>query len=125
MQAVTRKWKSLKLRRNDEMNKILGMVWAMALVPPERFSEAISTIEKEFNTNVGTDDYNFALFIHYLRHYWLRIAPQVSTWGCPVRTNNIAEGFNRQLPTKLRGARPPMYRFLSRLCFSFSLYVLY
>ncbi|KAK0166660.1 hypothetical protein PV327_004152 [Microctonus hyperodae] len=44
-----------------------------------------------------------------------RIPEVVSVAEFPMRTNNICEGFSKQMPTKLGGPRPPMYRFIKKI----------
>ncbi|KAK0070996.1 hypothetical protein PV325_013719 [Microctonus aethiopoides] len=48
----------------------------------------------------------------YLHSYWGRIPDILSVASFTSRTNNISEGFNRQLPKKLGGSRPIFVNFM-------------
>lgn len=95
-------------------NLVLSSTWTLPLVPADRFQEAINVIERQAQALVNNFP-NVNFFIAYLKNYWLSLARQVSVAGNSVKTNNISETLNRQLPKKLGGERPPIPRFLSLL----------
>lgn len=117
-QACTRRWNKLNLPRTQSYNVVLSMVWAMALVPARKFPKALRAIRLQMK-KTANDDMNLIEFYDYLRRVWLRQADVVSCWNCRATTNNICEGFNRQLPGKLGGRRPPMARFISEYFYLF------
>lgn len=112
LQAITRKWNSLHLNREENLKDFLNFLWAIPLLPPEHFDEAIRVIRQLVDAAVGNEVVGVNLFFNYWRRYWLPQREIVSVWRAPVRTNNIAEGFNRHIITRLGGIRPPFFRFL-------------
>ncbi|KAK0073579.1 hypothetical protein PV325_009533 [Microctonus aethiopoides] len=118
--AVSRQWRHLKLPETDEWRQILGMVWSTPLVPAHRFGEAVVAVENAMINALLAADATAALqnkcykYLRYLTQYWGRIPDIVSVAGHTTRTNNISEGFNRQLPAKLAGRRPSLVQFLKQ-----------
>lgn len=108
---MTRKWKSLRLPRHNDQT--LRQAWAMPLVPPDRFPEAIAVIV-ETAEQIEQEHPNVLLFIRYLCQQWLPLSNIVSVWNSPWRTNNFAEAFNRHLIARLNGEYPSLFTFLSK-----------
>lgn len=52
-------------------------------------------------------------FARYLVKEWKRVADVVYTVDTPVRTNNLAEIFNRYIVERLGGVHPNIWIFLS------------
>ncbi|RLU19838.1 hypothetical protein DMN91_008397 [Ooceraea biroi] len=87
-QAVLRKWR--KLRLSNVPKTILSMTMALPLLPPDMFQEALFIIQAE--TDLLSSEYPDILqFTSYLRLSWSNMASRISTYGCPIRTNNIPD----------------------------------
>lgn len=111
---MTRKWNALFLPRDND--QALRQAWAMPLVAPERFQEAIDVIA-ETAEQIEQQHVYVLLFIRYLCRQWLPLSNIVSVWGSPFRTNNFAEAFNRHLIARLNGEYPALFTFLGKYIF--------
>lgn len=109
---MTRKWNSLRLPQGEN-DTVLKEAWALPLLPPEKFEEAIGLIAQTAEL-IEPEHENVVLFIHYLVRQWLPLANIVSVWNSPWRTNNFAEAFNRHLMTRFNGEYPSLFHFLSK-----------
>ncbi|XP_043273010.1 uncharacterized protein [Venturia canescens] len=114
IQAVTKKWKKLRLPRNEDGNSVLQKAWAIALLPAENFAEAIQIISDSAR-QLQLDRAKINSFIAYLKGFWLRQANIVSVYGSAVRTNNISEACHRHLVRRLGGIHPPLSTFIPLL----------
>lgn len=116
LQAVTRRWKLLKLPDSEKWKIVLGMVWSIPLVPAHRVNEAIVAVGNEMADLVTDCELRGQCekYLRYLTRFWGQIPEIVSVAGHTFRTNNFSEGFNRQLPAKLGGRRPSLIQFLSK-----------
>ncbi|XP_074103717.1 uncharacterized protein LOC141530492 isoform X1 [Cotesia typhae] len=110
--AVTRRWRRLRLIRAPEA--VLHLTWVLPLVPAYLFQEAFEVIRTEARV-IERDHPRIMFFITYIETYWLPQAARVSTRNSPIRTNNVAEAFNRQLVTRLGGAHLNLFLFIERL----------
>lgn len=83
------------------------------LAPSDLFQESLNIIQKLSddlrNTYPVIDDFNL-----YIKNTWLPIAPKVSVYGCPNRTNNLVEG-SYGSNTKKLGSSPNLWKFLGLL----------
>ncbi|GAB1867329.1 hypothetical protein CAJAP_08408 [Camponotus japonicus] len=59
--------------------------------------------------------FHFNQFLKYMTDTWLPIADKVSTFGCPVRTNNAVESFHNIAAQKLRKPHANIWIFLDNL----------
>ncbi|XP_057323928.1 uncharacterized protein LOC130666716 [Microplitis mediator] len=112
IRAMTRKWNSLRLPRDDN-DQTLKEAWALALIPPEKFQEAIGIIAETAEL-IEPEHENVIMFIYYLCRQWLPLAYIVSVWNSPWRTNNFAEAFNRHLMAQINGEYPSLFVFLCK-----------
>ncbi|XP_076660365.1 uncharacterized protein LOC143363702 isoform X2 [Halictus rubicundus] len=90
------------------------MAMSLALVPETKFQEAILIIQEEAD-NIASNFPNVLLFMTYMRTNWLKKAPQVSVYNCPVRTNNIAESFHNVAGLKLGKQNINVWAFLEKI----------
>ncbi|XP_057329322.1 uncharacterized protein LOC130670128 [Microplitis mediator] len=110
--AVTRRWRRLRLNRAPQI--ILHLTWVLPLVPANLFRQGFEEIRRQ--ANLAREDFprvNF--FISYLETFWLPLADRVSTRHSVIRTNNVAEAFNRQLIPRLGGGNLDLFLFIERL----------
>lgn len=98
-----------------EWKTLLEMVWSIPLVPARRISEAIATVADAMMVRANTAELQERSqnYVRYLNQYWGRIPDILSVADTTTCTNNIAEGFYRQLPAKLGERHPALYLFLS------------
>ncbi|XP_044597771.1 uncharacterized protein LOC123274269 [Cotesia glomerata] len=75
LRAMTRKWNSLRLPQGND--KTLKLAWALSLLPPQLFHEAIGIIV-ESAERIEAEHPNVSLFIYYLYNQWLPLADIVS-----------------------------------------------
>jgi len=74
----------------DAPRNVLSMTMTMALVPSNRFKEALSFIQ--FEADQISHEYPAVNdFLTYVGKTWLPLASKVSVYDCPMRTNNITE----------------------------------
>ncbi|XP_012218106.2 uncharacterized protein [Linepithema humile] len=95
-QAVLRKWQKLELSPQT----ILLMTITLPLLPADMFHEALLIIQAEADL-LSREHPNVLQFMSYLRLTWLHMASKISTYGCPIRTNNIVESFHNIATQKL------------------------
>jgi len=69
------------------------MTMTLPLLPPDTFQEALIIIQTEADL-LSSKHPDILQFISYLRFTWLNMASKISTYRCPVRTNNIVESFH-------------------------------
>lgn len=86
-----RKWRKLHL--SNVQKTILSMTMALPLLPPDMFKEALTIIQAEADL-LSCEYPDILQFTSYLRLTWSNMASKISTYGCPVRTNNIAKSFH-------------------------------
>ncbi|XP_044587842.1 uncharacterized protein LOC123267333 [Cotesia glomerata] len=110
--AVTRRWRRLRLTGAPEF--VLHLTWVLPLVPAHLFQEAFQIIRAEAPL-IERNYPRIMFFIAYIETYWLPQAARVSTRNSVIRTNNVAEAFNRQLVTRLGGAHLNLFLFIERL----------
>ncbi|TGZ46497.1 Uncharacterized protein DBV15_11691, partial [Temnothorax longispinosus] len=97
-QAVLRKWR--KLRLSNIPKTVLSMTMTLPLLPPNMFQEALLIIQTEADLLAGEHP-DILQFMSYLRLTWSNMASKISTYHCPVRTNNIVESFHNIAVQKL------------------------
>ncbi|XP_036142255.1 uncharacterized protein LOC105831015 [Monomorium pharaonis] len=107
-QALVRKWRQLGL--DDEPSELLSMAKTMALAPSNLFEKSLN-IMQIFSNNLTKKYPAIDNFLQYIKNMWLPIAPKVSVFGCPNRTNNLVENFYGNITKKL-GATPNLWKFL-------------
>ncbi|XP_077256446.1 uncharacterized protein LOC143894176 isoform X1 [Temnothorax americanus] len=111
-QAVLRKWRKLHL--SSATKTVLSMTMTLPLLPPEKFQEALSIIQTE--ADLLSNEYPHILqFMSYLRLTWSNMASKISTYRCPVRTNNIVESFHNIAVQKIGTRNTNVWTFLDKL----------
>ncbi|KYN50028.1 hypothetical protein ALC62_00055, partial [Cyphomyrmex costatus] len=109
LQAVLRQWRKLRLSNAPKI--VLSMTMTLPLLPPDMFQEAMSIIQIE--ADILSCEYPDILqFTSYLRRTWSNMASKISTYGCPVRTNNIVESFHNIAVQKLGTRNINVWTFL-------------
>ncbi|XP_070168069.1 uncharacterized protein [Polyergus mexicanus] len=111
-QAVLRKWRKLRLSNIPKM--VLSMTMTLPLLPPDMFQEALLIIQTEADL-LSTEYPDILQFISYLRLTWSNMASKISTYRCPVRTNNIVESFHNIAMQKLGTRNINVWTFLDKL----------
>ncbi|XP_070167590.1 uncharacterized protein [Polyergus mexicanus] len=111
-QAVLRKWAKLRLSNIPKM--VLSMTMTLPLLPPDMFQEALLIIQTEADL-LSTEYPDILQFISYLRLTWSNMASKISTYRCPVRTNNIVESFHNIAMQKLGTRNINVWTFLDKL----------
>ncbi|XP_018392706.1 PREDICTED: uncharacterized protein LOC108771268, partial [Cyphomyrmex costatus] len=107
--AVLRQWRKLRLSNAPKI--VLSMTMTLPLLPPDMFQEAMSIIQIE--ADILSCEYPDILqFTSYLRRTWSNMASKISTYGCPVRTNNIVESFHNIAVQKLGTRNINVWTFL-------------
>lgn len=91
LQALSRYWRRSEL--TDATKNVLSMTMTMALIPSDCFEEAFTLIQLKAN-QISNEYPVICDFLNYVRKTWLPLAPKVSVYDCPVRTNNITETFH-------------------------------
>jgi len=87
---------------------------ALPLLPPEMFHEALFIIQTEADT-ISSEYPNILQFTSYLRLTWSNMASKISTYNCPVRTNNIVESFHNTAVQKLGKRNINIWTFLGKI----------
>lgn len=91
------------------------MTMTLPLLPPEMFQEALSIIQTE--ADLFSNEYPHILqFMSYLRLTWSNMASKISTYRCPVRTNNIVESFHNIATQKIGKRNTNVWTFLGNVC---------
>lgn len=98
----------------DAPRIILSMTMIMALVPSDRFEEALSFIQLEVD-QISHEYPAVSDFLTYVRRTWLPLASKVSVYDCPVRTNNITESFHNVAGRKFGKTHKNIWSFLGML----------
>ncbi|XP_018301775.1 uncharacterized protein [Mycetomoellerius zeteki] len=111
-QAVLRQWR--KLRLSNAPKTILSMTMTLPLLRSDMFQEAMSIIQIE--ADIFSCEYPDILqFTSYLRRTWSNMASRISTYDCPIRTNNIVESFHNIAAQKLGTRNINIWTFLEKL----------
>lgn len=108
-QAVLRKWRKLHL--SNVPKKILSMTMALPLLPSDMFQEALLIIQTKAD-ELSNEHPDILQFMSYLRLTWSNMASKISTYRCPVRTNNIVESFHNIAAQKLGTRNINVWTFL-------------
>lgn len=95
------------------------MTMALPLLPSNLFQEALNIIQNEAD-QLSNEYPDILQFMSYLRLNWLPAASKISTYRCPVRTNNIVESFHNTMTQKL-GTRSNIWMFLGNAYIVFGL----
>jgi len=111
-QAVLRKWR--KLRLSNILKTVLSMTMTLPLLPPDMFQEALFIIQVEAD-QLSNKHPNILQFMSYLRLTWSNMASKISTYRCPVRTNNIVESFHNIAVQKLETRNINIWTFLGNI----------
>jgi len=109
---VLRKWRKLELSHAPKT--ILSMTMALPLLPADMFHEALLIIQTEADL-LSCEHPNVLQFMSYLRLTWLNMASKISTYGCPIRTNNIVESFHNIATQKLGTRNINVWTFLGNV----------
>lgn len=110
MQALFRRWKKLHLSRAPR--DALWMSWILTKVPASLWPEALKIILSLLKVLPPSRFPKALEFVSYLRKTWLPLKDIVSTVHTPVRTNNVAESFNRYIVKRLGGVHPNICSFV-------------
>lgn len=94
------------------------MTMTLPLLPPDMFQEALFIIQTEAD-RLSNEYPDILQFMSYLRLTWLNMASKISTYHCPVRTNNIVESFHNIAAQKLGTKNINVWTFLGNVlgCF--------
>lgn len=84
---------------------------ALPLLPPDMFKEALTIIQAEADL-LSCEYPDILQFTSYLRLTWSNMASKISTYSCPVHTNNIAESFHNIAVEKLSTRNINIWTFL-------------
>ena len=98
--------------------EILYLSWSLPLLPADQFAEGCQVITTLADPLAVGPLEPLNRFTHYLRRQWVPLADVVSVHGTPIRTNNVAEGFNGNALRKLAGSHPEVWPFIGMLCVS-------
>lgn len=90
------------------------MTMTLPLLPPEMFQEALFIIQTEADL-LSNEHPNILQFMSYLRLTWSNMASKISTYRCPVRTNNIVESFHNIAVQKLGTTNINVWTFLGNV----------
>ncbi|GAB1867300.1 MULE transposase domain-containing protein [Camponotus japonicus] len=108
-QAILRKWRNLGLMQAPTDLLIIAM--NIPLLPVNLFPNAYA-IMQDLGDSISFQYPNILKFLKYMTDTWLPIADKVSTFGCPVRTNNAVESFHNIAAQKLRKPHANIWIFL-------------
>ncbi|XP_043269779.1 uncharacterized protein [Venturia canescens] len=112
-QAVYRKWRQLRPVITVPEG-ILWMAMSLPLILTERFNEGLNIIEQAANQIAY--EYPFVdRFVRYLQHQWAPRAHILNVADSPIRTNNIAENYNRHVTARLGGPHGQVWKFCDNL----------
>jgi hypothetical protein len=92
----------------------------LPLLPSEMFQEALFIIQTEADL-LSSEHPDILQFMSYLRITWLNKASKISTYRCPVRTNNIVESFHNIAAQKLGKTNINVWTFLGKVYIKFFL----
>lgn len=90
------------------------MTMTLPLLPPEMFQEALFIIQAEAD-KLSNEYPDILQFTSYLRLTWSNMASRISTYRCPVRTNNIVESFHNIAAQKLGTRNINIWTFLGNI----------
>lgn len=100
------------------------MTMAVPLLPPDMIQEALCIIQAE--ADLLSHEYPDILqFTSYLRLTWSNMVSKISTYGCPVRTNNIVESFHNIAVQKLGIRNINIWTFLGNFYINMFLFNIY
>lgn len=91
---------------------ILYLTWNLPLLPADQFAEGCGVITRLADPLAIGRYAALNEFTHYLRHHWVPLANVTSVYGTPIRTNNVAEAFNRMSTKKMGGVHPKFWVFM-------------
>ncbi|XP_039303436.1 uncharacterized protein LOC120357336 [Solenopsis invicta] len=113
-QAILRKWRQLGLI--EASSDLLSISMNIPLLPANLFPNAYVIMESVANSLYWQYP-NILKFLKYMSDNWLSKAENVSTFGCPVRTNNSVESFHKIAAQKLRKPHSNVWIFLGNYDF--------
>lgn len=90
---------------------VLYKARVLPLVLADEYFNAVNIIE-EYVLPLVHEYPGVVNFFHYLRYWWRHLADILSVLCEANRTNNILEGFNRQLLEIIGGAHPNVWEWL-------------
>jgi len=97
--------------------KVLSMTMILPLLPPDMFQEALFIIQTEAD-QLSNEHPDILQFMSYLRLTWSDMVSKISTYRCPVRTNNIVESFHNIATQKLGTRNINVWTFLGNFYIS-------
>lgn len=109
---MLRKWRKLELSHAPQT--ILSMTMALPLLLADMFNEALLIIQAEADL-LSREHPNVLQFMSYLRLTWSNMASKISTYDCPIRTNNIVESFHNIATQKLGTRNINVWTFLGNV----------
>lgn len=90
------------------------MTMTLPLLPSDMFQEALFIIQTEADL-LSSEHPDILQFMSYLRLTWSNMASKISTYRCPVRTNNIVESFHNIAVQKLGTRNINIWIFLGNV----------
>lgn len=109
---MLRKWRKLELSHAPQT--VLSITMALPLLPANVFQEALLIIQVEADL-LSSKYPNVLQFMSYLRLTWANMASKISTYDCPIRTNNIVESFHNIAAHKLGTRNINVWTFLGNV----------
>lgn len=95
---------------------LLSIAMNIPLLSVNLFPNAYA-IMQDLGDSISFQYPNILKFLKYMTDTWLPIADKVSTFGCPVRTNNAVESFHNIAAQKLRKPHANIWIFLGNYNF--------
>lgn len=90
------------------------MTMTLPLLPSDMFQEVLFIIQTEADL-LSSEHPDILQFMSYLRLTWSNMASKISTYRCPVRTNNIVESFHNIAVQKLGTRNINIWIFLGNI----------
>jgi hypothetical protein len=120
MQALTRKYRKLKLDKSSNLSvhRMHKMMLALPLIPKEEIFNAFELIVMKFECE------DSKLYLDYFRKTWLlNLKPETfCVYGLESRTNNESECLNGRMKSDMANRSKIFYSFIGMLYF-YSLYI--
>ena len=110
MQAIGRRID--KLCFDNISIELIGMIFAMPLLPWNKFPDGFTVIQEKVNEFNGIDRTKLNQLLQYIKRNWIKNAKIVSVYDAPYRTNIFVESANRYLKSKC-GVRSNLWNVIS------------
>lgn len=108
VQAITKKFRTYRLNKDDKFAQVMQKIAALALLPNDFIIEGFDSIAKKFKKSK-----TFARFEKYWRRQWPKA--NISVYGLKHRTNNFAESLNKTINLLIGNKHPHVWRLIHNL----------